>query len=108
MVVMDESWRRFSHLPIAAWMQQSFKLSRASGTINVIVMYCLSDLASADASGSHQVRLAERLLAETETRVPPVRDRPCSGTPRPLRHRSENAPATAEGSGTVEGREPLV
>ena len=69
MVVMDESWRMFSHLAIAAWMQQSFKLSRASGTMNVLVMHRLSDLASAGAAGSHQVRLAEGLLADTETRV---------------------------------------
>src|SRR5438105_5030117 len=31
MVVMDESWRMFSHIAIAAWMQQSFKVSRSSG-----------------------------------------------------------------------------
>jgi hypothetical protein len=55
MVVMDESWRMFSHLAIASWMQQSFKLSRASGTMNVLVMHRLSDLASAGAAGSHQV-----------------------------------------------------
>jgi hypothetical protein len=41
MVVVDESWRRFSHLAIAAWIQQSFKLSRASGTMNVLVMHRL-------------------------------------------------------------------
>jgi hypothetical protein len=69
MVVMDESWRMFSHLAIAGWMQQSFKLSRASGTMNVLVMHRLSDLASAGGAGSHQVRLAEGLLADTETRV---------------------------------------
>jgi type IV secretory pathway VirB4 component len=69
MVVMDESWRMFSHLAIASWMQQSFKLSRSSGTMNVLVMHRLSDLASAGAAGSHQVRLAEGLLADTETRV---------------------------------------
>jgi type IV secretory pathway VirB4 component len=69
MVVMDESWRMFSHLAIASWMQQSFKLSRSSGTMNVLVMHRLSDLASAGAAGSHQVRLAEGLLADTEIRV---------------------------------------
>jgi hypothetical protein len=69
MVVLDESWRMFSHLPIASWMQQSFKLSRASGTMNVMVMHRLSDLAAAGAAGSRQVRLAEGLLADTETRV---------------------------------------
>src|SRR5205085_1369689 len=65
----DESLRMFSHLPIAAWMQQSFKLLLASGMMNVMVMHRLSDLASAGAAGSHQVRLAEGLLADTETRV---------------------------------------
>jgi type IV secretory pathway VirB4 component len=69
MMVMDESWRMFSHLPIALWMQQNFKLSRTSGTMNVMVMHRLSDLASAGGAGSHQVRLAEGLLADTETRV---------------------------------------
>lgn len=69
MMVMDESWRMFSHLPIAAWMQQSFKLSHASATTNVVVMHRLSDLASAGSAGSHQVRLAEGLRAGTETRV---------------------------------------
>jgi type IV secretory pathway VirB4 component len=69
MVVMDESWRMFSHLAIASWMQQSFKLSRSSGTMNVLVMHRLSDLAAAGTAGSHQVRLAEGLLADTETRV---------------------------------------
>jgi type IV secretory pathway VirB4 component len=69
MIVMDESWRMFSHLAIATWMQQSFKLSRASGTTNVLVMHRLSDLTSAGSDGSHQVRLVEGLLADTETRV---------------------------------------
>jgi type IV secretory pathway VirB4 component len=69
MVVMDESWRMFSHLAIASWMQQSFKLARSTGTMNVMVMHRLSDLGSAGAAGSHQVRLAEGLLADTETRV---------------------------------------
>jgi type IV secretory pathway VirB4 component len=68
-VVMDESWRMFSHLAIASWMQQSFKLARSTGTMNVMVMHRLSDLGSAGAAGSHQVRLAEGLLADTETRV---------------------------------------
>ena len=52
MVVVDEAWRMFSHLPIAAWMQQSFKLSRASGTMNVLVMHRLSDLTAAGGAGS--------------------------------------------------------
>jgi type IV secretory pathway VirB4 component len=69
MVVMDEAWRMFSHLAIASWMQESFKLSRSLGVQNVLVMHRLSDLGAAGAAGSHQVRLAEGLLADAETRV---------------------------------------
>jgi len=69
MVVLDEAWRMFSHLAIATWMQESFKLSRALGVSNILVMHRLSDLAAAGAAGSHQVRLAEGLLADAETRV---------------------------------------
>lgn len=37
--------------------------------MNVLVMHRLSDLGAAGTAGSHQVRLAEGLLADTETRV---------------------------------------
>lgn len=50
-------------------MQESFKFSRASGTVSVLVMHRLSDLASAGAARAHQVRLAEGLLADSEPRV---------------------------------------
>ena len=68
-VVVDEAWRMFSDVAIAAWMQQSFKLSRAFGTQNLLVMHRLSDLGAAGAAGSHQVRLVEGLLADAETRI---------------------------------------
>jgi hypothetical protein len=45
------------------------QLSLALGTMNVLVMHRLSDLASADGAGWLHVRLAEGLLADTETRV---------------------------------------
>jgi hypothetical protein len=112
MVVMDESWRMFSHLPIAAWMQQSFKLSRALGTMNVLVMHRLSDLASAGAAGSHQVRLAEGLLADTETRV--IYGQPPSEVDqaRELLGLSDTEvgllPQLPRGPGTVERRDTIV
>ena len=68
-VVMDEAWRMFSDVAIAAWMQQSFKLSRSFGVQNILVMHRLSDLGAAGAAGSHQVRLVEGLLADAETRI---------------------------------------
>lgn len=68
-VVVDEAWRIFSHLGIGEWLQDAFKHSRAYGIQNLIVMHRLSDLRAAGAEGSREARLAEGLLADTETRV---------------------------------------
>ena len=68
-VVVDEGWRILSSLGIGEWLQQSFKLSRALGTQNVVVLHRLSDLRAAGAEGSRELRLAEGLLADAETKV---------------------------------------
>jgi len=68
-VVVDEAWRILSNLGIGEWLQQSFKLSRGLGTQNVVVMHRLSDLRAAGNEGSREVRLAEGLLADAETKV---------------------------------------
>lgn len=68
-VVVDEAWRIFSNLGVGEWLQQSFKLSRGLGTQNIVVMHRLSDLRAAGAEGSREVRLAEGLLADAETKV---------------------------------------
>ena len=68
-VVVDEGWRILSSLGIGEWLQQSFKLSRALGTQNIVVLHRLSDLRAAGAEGSRELRLAEGLLADAETKV---------------------------------------
>ncbi|MHB1244239.1 MAG: hypothetical protein ACYC1P_12710 [Gaiellaceae bacterium] len=68
-VVVDEAWRIVSNLGIGEWLQQSFKLSRGLGTQNVVVMHRLSDLRAVGAEGSREVRLAEGLLADAETKI---------------------------------------
>jgi type IV secretory pathway VirB4 component len=68
-VVVDEAWRILSNLGIGEWLQQSFKLSRGLGTQNVVVMHRLSDLRATGAEGSREVRLAEGLLADAETKI---------------------------------------
>ena len=68
-VVVDEAWRIVSNLGIGEWLQQSFKLSRGLGAQNVVVMHRLSDLRAVGAEGSREVRLAEGLLADAETKV---------------------------------------
>jgi hypothetical protein len=69
LVVVDEAWAILSDLGIARWLQAGFKLSRAHGVANVAVVHRLSDLRAAGADGSEQQRLAEGLLADSETRV---------------------------------------
>lgn len=69
LVVVDEAWAILHDLGTARWMQSVFKLSRAYGVSNVAVVHRLSDLRAAGAEGSVQQRLAEGLLADSETRV---------------------------------------
>jgi type IV secretory pathway VirB4 component len=68
-VVVDEAWMILSNLGISEWLQQSFKLSRGLGAQNVVVMHRLSDLRATGAAGSREVRLAEGLLADAETKI---------------------------------------
>jgi hypothetical protein len=69
LVVLDEAWAILHDLSTARWLQSVFKLSRAFGVANVVVVHRLSDLRAAGAEGSAQQRLAEGLLADSETRV---------------------------------------
>ncbi len=69
LLVVDEAWVILHQLSVARWLQASFKLSRARGVANMVVLHRVSDLKAAGAEGSEQVRLAEGLLADSETRV---------------------------------------
>lgn len=69
LVVVDEAWAILHDLATARWLQASFKLSRAFGVSNVAVVHRLSDLQAAGGEGSSQQRLAQGLLADSETRV---------------------------------------
>jgi hypothetical protein len=68
-VVVDEAWAIMRDAQIARWLQASWKLSRQYGVANIAVIHRLSDLQAAGAAGSEQARLAEGLLADSETRV---------------------------------------
>lgn len=69
LVVMDEAWAVLADLSTARWSQAIFKLSRAYGVANVVVVHRISDLRAAGADGSAQQKLADGLLADSETRV---------------------------------------
>ena len=67
--MVDEGWRVASHIGVAEWLQQSFKLCRALGVQNMIVVHRLSDLGAAGAAGSREARIAEGLIADADTKV---------------------------------------
>lgn len=69
LVVVDEAWSILADLATARWSQAAFKLARAYGVANALVVHRLSDLRAAGADGSTQEKLAEGLLADSETRV---------------------------------------
>jgi hypothetical protein len=69
LVVVDEAWAVLHDLATAQWLQAAFKLARSVGVAHIAVVHRLSDLRAAGPAGSAQERLAEGLLADTETRV---------------------------------------
>jgi type IV secretory pathway VirB4 component len=69
LVVVDEAWAILRDLSTARWLQSTFKLSRSLGVANLVVVHRLSDLRAVGAAGSAEERLAEGLLADSETRV---------------------------------------
>ncbi|HTX62780.1 MAG TPA: hypothetical protein VMD28_04030, partial [Acidimicrobiales bacterium] len=69
LLVVDEAWAILNQLPVARWLQSSWKLSRARGVSNVAVLHRLSDLSAVGVEGSEEVSLARGILADSETRV---------------------------------------
>lgn len=69
LVVIDEAWAILDDLSIARWTQATFKLSRALGVANVVVVHRVSDLGATGSNGSAEQKLADGLLADSETRV---------------------------------------
>lgn len=68
-VIYDEAWRLLHMLPLLRRMQAQWKLSRALGIANLIVLHRLTDLDAVGAAGTATRSLAEGLLADCSTRV---------------------------------------
>ncbi len=65
--VVDEAWAVLSDLAVARYLRSSWKLARARGLANVAVCHRASDLANVGNEGSEAARLAEGLMADSET-----------------------------------------
>lgn len=68
-VIYDEAWRLLRSAPLLARMQAQWKLSRAYGIANMLILHRLSDLDAVGATGTETRALAEGLLADCSTRV---------------------------------------
>lgn len=68
-VVYDEAWRLLRSVPLIRRLQSQWKLSRAYGIANLMVLHRLSDLDAVGAAGSEARSLAEGLLADCSTRI---------------------------------------
>ena len=69
LVVYDEAWRLLTHPALLARMQAQWKLSRAWGLANLMVLHRLSDLQAVGDVGSEARGLAQGLLGDTATRI---------------------------------------
>ncbi len=68
-VVYDEAWRVMRHPALIRRMQAQWKLSRAYGIANLMVVHRLSDLDAVGDLGSEVRALAQGLLADCSTRI---------------------------------------
>jgi type IV secretory pathway VirB4 component len=68
-LVVDEAWAVLTNLGVARFLQASWKLARARGVANLAVVHRVSDLAAVGGTGSAEARLAEGLVADSETIV---------------------------------------
>jgi type IV secretory pathway VirB4 component len=68
-IVYDEGWRVMRDPGLLRRMQEQWKLSRAWGVSNLLIVHRLSDLAAVGDLGSEARALAEGLLADCSTRI---------------------------------------
>ncbi|TDO44446.1 hypothetical protein EV651_1359 [Kribbella sp. VKM Ac-2571] len=68
-IVYDEGWRVMRDAALLRRMQEQWKLSRAWGVSNLLIVHRLSDLAAVGDVGSEARALAEGLLADCSTRI---------------------------------------
>jgi hypothetical protein len=68
-IVIDEAWSILKTVGIARWLQSNFKLSRAYGIQNMIIMHRASDLKATGDLGTETRTIAEGLLSDAGTRV---------------------------------------
>lgn len=64
--VVDEAWALIATSATAEFFQRSWKLARASGVQNILIVHRVSDLRAAGDAGSRVAQIAEGLVSESE------------------------------------------
>ena len=67
--VLDEAWALFGSERTAKYLQSCWKLSRAYGIANVVIVHRLADLRAQADDGTSTAKVSMGLLADTQTRV---------------------------------------
>lgn len=68
-MIYDECWRVMQHVALLRRMQAQWKLARAWGLANAMVIHRLSDVAAVGDEGSEARKLALGLVADSGTRI---------------------------------------
>jgi hypothetical protein len=68
-VIYDEAWRTMQDAALLRRMRAQWKLSRAHGIANLMIVHRLSDLEAVGDAGTESRALAEGLLADCSTRI---------------------------------------
>jgi type IV secretory pathway VirB4 component len=67
--VIDEAWALLGSTALARHYQASQKLARSRGVVNIAITHRVSDLKAQADDGTTAAKIAEGLLADTQTRV---------------------------------------
>lgn len=69
MLVFEEGWRVMADIGTAEFMQELWKLCRAWGIQNILVVHRITDLAASGDDGSREAKIAEGLLSDAEVKI---------------------------------------
>jgi hypothetical protein len=69
MLVFEEGWRVMADIGTAEFMQELWKLCRAWGIQNILVVHRITDLGASGDDGSREAKLAEGLLSDAEVKI---------------------------------------
>jgi type IV secretory pathway VirB4 component len=68
-LVFEEGWRVMADIGTAEFLQELWKLCRAWGIQNILVVHRITDLGASGDDGSREAKLAEGLLSDAEVKI---------------------------------------